>query len=158
MILECRLELQKLLGHTISDGNLRKAASLAVRLSGLQPGDHEAALFTESHENGSSENLEFGADLVFQTPARFLMDISLDDGELLGVESTQLPSSHHGEWFGRDHFNCDNSAVDGGRFNLSWLRDECDQIVRESSSQLSQDELAMAICRVLDSGKPGEEV
>lgn len=147
-----------LLGHTISDGNLRKTASLAVKLSGLQPGDHETSLFTESHINGCSENLEFGADLVFQAPARFLVDVSLDDGELLGAESAQLPYSHHGDWFGHDYFNRDNSAVDGAHFNLSWLRDACDQIVRESSSQLSQDELAMAICQVLNSDKPGEEV
>ncbi|KAF9667650.1 hypothetical protein SADUNF_Sadunf15G0045800 [Salix dunnii] len=49
-------------------------------------------------------------------------------------------------------------TIDGGNFDLSWLRDACDQIIRESTSQLLKDDLAMAICRVLDSGKPGEEI
>lgn len=150
--------MQKLIGQTISDGSLRKAASQAQRLSRLQPGDYEAALLPESHVNGSSESLEFGADLVFQAPARFLVDISLDDGELLGEESTTHPFSHHEEFHSHDYFNHHNSSADGHHFNLSWLRDACDQIVRESSSQLSRDELAMAICRVLNSDKPGEEV
>ncbi|KAF3438089.1 hypothetical protein FNV43_RR20845 [Rhamnella rubrinervis] len=158
-ISEKKLELQKLIGRTISDSSLRKAASQAHQLSGLQPCDHEAALLLpESHVNGSSESLEFGADLVFQAPARFLVDISLDDGELLGEESTTHPSSHHEEFHCHDYLNHDNSSADGHHFNLSWLRDACDQIVRESSSQLSRDELAMAICRVLDSDKPGEEI
>lgn len=150
--------MQKLLGHTISDGNLRKAALQAQKLYGLLPGNNEAALLPESHVNGSSESLEFGADLLFQAPARFLEDISLDDGDVLGEESIIHPSSHHKEFHGHDYFSHDNSTADGQHFNLSWLRDACDQIVRESSSQLSRDDLAMAICRVLDSDKPGEEV
>ncbi|KAL2639649.1 hypothetical protein AAZV13_06G182700 [Glycine max] len=44
------------------------------------------------------------------------------------------------------------------KFNLTWLRDACDKIVKNCNSQLSQDELAMAICRVLYSEKPGEEI
>ena len=51
-----------------------------------------------------------------------------------------------------------NSAADGKHFDLLWLRNAYDIIVKGSSLQLPQDELAMAICRVLDSEKPGDEV
>ncbi|KAB5524787.1 hypothetical protein DKX38_022536 [Salix brachista] len=71
------------------------------------------------------DDLEFGADLAFQAPTRFLVDTSLEDGEMLARKVM--------------HF-------------LPCL------IVRESTSELSKDDLAMAICRVLDSNKPGEEL
>ncbi|TXG51591.1 hypothetical protein EZV62_024115 [Acer yangbiense] len=157
-IIEKKTELQNLIGHAVSDANLRKVASLAQRLSHLQPIDHNAAFFSNSHVNGSSDDREFGADLVFQAPARFLVDGSLEDGELIDDESTAPSSSFHEGWY--NHIDSTNyhSVVDGRKFNLSWLRDACDRIVRESISQLSRDDLAIAICRVLDSEKPGEEI
>ncbi|XP_057988384.1 DExH-box ATP-dependent RNA helicase DExH14 isoform X2 [Hevea brasiliensis] len=149
-------ELQKLTGHAVSDANIQRVATLAQRLSSLQPTSPESALVLESHVNGSCSDLEFGADLAFQTPARFLVDVTLEDEE--GEETTGSSSLFQDGW--QDHNDCgqNHSADDGGKFNLSWLRDACDQIVRESTSQLSQDDLAMAICRVLDSDKPGEEI
>ncbi|GKC89958.1 hypothetical protein Tco_1150607 [Tanacetum coccineum] len=45
-----------------------------------------------------------------------------------------------------------------GTFDLEWLGNECSRIVNSSASQLPQDELAMAICRVLDSDKAGDEI
>ncbi|KAH7549222.1 hypothetical protein JRO89_XS13G0000800 [Xanthoceras sorbifolium] len=154
-IIEKKTELQNLIGHTVSDANLRKVASLAQRLSHLQPIDHDAAFVSESHVTGSSDDIEFGADLVFLAPARFLVDGSLE-GEL--NESIARSSSFHERWFNHNNSTNHHSVVDGRNFNLSWLRDACDRIVRESISQLSRDDLAMAICRVLDSEKPGEEI
>lgn len=153
---EKRLELQKLLGHVISDANLHKVASLAQRLSRLQP-NIPSMFVPESQIDGSCDDIEFGADIAFCPPARFLVDISLEDGELLGEEST-APSLLPKVW--RDHGDSTNyhSAVNGRSFDLEWLRDACDKIVKESSSQLSRDELAMAICRVLDLDKPGDEI
>lgn len=155
-IAEKKTELQKLLGHAVSDSHLRKAASFAHRLFALQPTGHEKALISEGHLNESSEDIEFGADLVFQPPARFLVDIPLED---VLVEESSAPSSSHQEgWYGGHDFIPENSASDGGHFNLAWLRRACDQITRKSTSQLSRDELALAICQVLDSDKPGEEI
>lgn len=149
--------MQKLIGHAVSDGNLRKAASLARRLFSLQPIDHEKEIVLEGSVNESSENTEFGADLVFKAPARFLVDISFED-VLAEESSASSSSSHHEGWYGPPDFIPEHSVSDGGRFNLTWLRDACDQIIKKSTSQLSRDELALAICQVLDSDKPGEEV
>ncbi|KAG8652395.1 DExH-box ATP-dependent RNA helicase DExH14 isoform X2 [Manihot esculenta] len=154
-ILKRKSELQKLIGHAVLDANIQRVATLAQRLSSLQPTSHESALVLESHVNGSDRDLEFGADLAFQTPARFLVDITLEDEE--DAETTG-PSLFQDGWHDHNDYGHNHSAADGGKFNLSWLRDACNQIVRESTSQLSQDDLAMAICRVLDSNKPGEEI
>ncbi|KAJ4831445.1 hypothetical protein Tsubulata_037475 [Turnera subulata] len=43
--------------------------------------------------NGSGDDLEFGSNLAFQAPSRFLVDVVLEDGELLGVGSTTTSSS-----------------------------------------------------------------
>jgi activating signal cointegrator complex subunit 3 len=150
--------LQKLIGHAVSDARLQKVAALSQRLYGLQPRNSGAALIVESHVNGTGDDLEFGADLAFQAPARFLVDTSLEDGELLGEESAAPLSMFHDGWYDHGDPGQNHSTTDGGNFDLSWLRDACDQIVGESTSQLSQDDLPMAICRVLDSDKPGEEV
>lgn len=151
-------KLQKLIGHAVSDARLQKVAALSQRLYGLQPRNSGAALIVESHVNGSGDDLEFGADLAFQAPARFLVDTSLEDGELLGEESAAPLSMFHDGWYDHGDPGQNHSTTDGGNLDLSWLRDACDQIVGESTSQLSQDDLPMAICRVLDSDKPGEEI
>ncbi|KAK2663355.1 hypothetical protein Ddye_001929 [Dipteronia dyeriana] len=156
-IIEKKTELQNLIGHAVSDANLQKVASLAQRLSHLQPIDHNAAFVSNNHVNGSCDDREFGADLVFHAPARFLVDGSLEARELIDDDSTASSSSFHEGWY--NHSDSTNyPVVDGRKFNLSWLRDACDRIVRESISQLSGDDLAIAICRVLDSEKPGEEI
>lgn len=151
-------KLQKLIGHAVSDARLQKVAALSQRLYGLQPRNSGAALIVESHVIGSGDDLEFGADLAFQAPARFLVDTSLEDGEMLGEESAAPLSMFHDGWYDHGDPGQNHSTTDGGNFDLSWLRDACDQIVGESTSQLSQDDLPMAICRVLDSDKPGEEI
>ncbi|QCE13990.1 P-loop containing nucleoside triphosphate hydrolase [Vigna unguiculata] len=150
-----KFELQKLIGHTLADAKLRQVASLAQRLLNLQPLNKMSAISFESNLN-ADEDLEFGADLFFQAPARFLVDVSLDEGDMMDFEST-VPLEFHNEQYGHTSA-ADHSIVDGEKFNLAWIRDACDKIVRNCNSQLSQDELAMAICRVLNSEKPGEEI
>ncbi|KAI5331061.1 hypothetical protein L3X38_021187 [Prunus dulcis] len=153
-----KLEVQKLLGHAVSDANVRKVASLAQRLAGMQSSDKGTTVVSERPVNGTHDNVEFGSDLVFHAPARFLVDVSLEDGELLGEESTGISSSYYEGLYSHGNLNDHHPSTDGRSFNLSWLKDACDQIVTKSSSQLSRDELAMAICRVLDSDKPGDEI
>lgn len=150
-----RFEIQKLIGHTVADAKLRQVASLAQRLLNLQPSNNNSATSCERSLD-ADENLEFGADLVFQAPSRFLVDVSLDDGDMMDFEST-VPVEFHKEQYGHTG-PTDHPVVHGEKFNLTWLRDACDKIVRNCNSQLSRDELAMAICRVLYSEKPGEEV
>lgn len=157
IVAEKKLELQKILGYSVSDGNVLKVATLAQQLFDLQPTVHVDAAASGLNLSGGSDGLEFGADLDFQSPSRFLADVSheneLFNGEEIMVPSTSLSTSWQGAHNRQDHF-----AVDGVHYDLKWLRDVCDQIVRGNVSQLSRDELATAICRVLDSEKPGEEI
>lgn len=135
-----REELQRVLGRAVSDSNLRKVVSAVQALSALQTGQ----VCIEASEDVA----EFGADLDFRAPRRFVVDSSLED--VLGGEEIVASSSSSTTW---------SPQTDGGRkFDLSWLRGECDQVVRGNASQLSRDELALAICQVLASDKPGEEV
>lgn len=156
MILKCRKELQKLIGNTVSDAQLQKVVSLAQKLFILQPRDHAIALLADKHVNKGDSNVEFGADLVFKEPIRFMVDVSLENSDLLDKDIT-APTFYDRQHVHDDSINFDISN-ERGKFNLSWLRDACGEITKKSSSQLSHDELAMAICRVLDSEKPGEEV
>ncbi|PKI47749.1 hypothetical protein CRG98_031882, partial [Punica granatum] len=154
-----RVELEKIVGHAVSVAHVQKVASHAQRLSVLQPGDHGIAINSKEQVNGYSSDVEFGADLAFHAPSRFLIDVALEDVDLLGIEasaSQSLASFHHG-WY-EDGDSKYNQLADGRSYDLSWLRDLCDVLARDSSSALSGDELAMTICRVLDSDKPGEEV
>ncbi|KAM1340459.1 hypothetical protein ACFX2H_038850 [Malus domestica] len=151
-----KLEVQNLLGQAVSDANMRKVVSLAQRLCGMQSSDGGTAL-PENPVSGTDDNAEFGADLVFHAPARFLVDVSLEDGELLGEESTSSTSYYEG-LYSRNDLNDHQPTSNGQSFNLSWLQDACDRIITKSTSQLSGDELAMAICRVLDSDKSGDEI
>ncbi|KAL2340704.1 hypothetical protein Fmac_008644 [Flemingia macrophylla] len=155
IISEKKFELQRLIGHTVADARVRQVASLAQRLLNLQPSNKNSGISFERNLN-AVEDLEFGADLVFQAPARFLVDVSLDDGDMMDFEST-VSLEFHKEQYDLTS-PTDHSVVYGQKFNLTWLRDACDKIVRNCNSQLSQDELAMAICRGLNSEKPGEEI
>ncbi|XP_055829264.1 DExH-box ATP-dependent RNA helicase DExH14 [Solanum dulcamara] len=157
-IAEKKLDLQKLVGYGVLDSLLSRVASLAQRLYELQnnhPGIETASLPEVS--NGTTDEAEFGSDLVFRTPSRFLIDVSLEDSDFL-VEQESAPSSSHETQYDHGSFSNFRESVSGGKFDLSWLRDACDKIVRGSTSQLPRDELAMAICRVLDSEKPGDEI
>ncbi|XP_038724943.1 DExH-box ATP-dependent RNA helicase DExH14 isoform X2 [Tripterygium wilfordii] len=153
-----RLKLQKLIGHAVSDAHLQKVTSLSQMLYGLQPGNCEDGLLSEHREKECWDVSEFGAELHFQTPTRFLVEVSFDDGDLLGSENIQTSSPFHEGFYDPSEHRYNYAAVIEGTYNLSWLRDACSRIVSESNSQLSRDELAMTICRVLDSDKPGEEI
>ncbi|GFZ17013.1 U5 small nuclear ribonucleoprotein helicase [Actinidia rufa] len=87
-----------------------------------------------------------------------MVDASLEDVELLGKESTSPFSLLQEGGYDCSDFTNYNSAADGKHFDLPWLKNACDIIVKGSSLQLPQDELAMAICRVLYSEKPGNEI
>lgn len=156
MILKRREELQKLIGNTVSDARLQKVISLAQKLFILQPRDHATALLAEKHVNKGDSSVEFGADLAFREPTRFMVDASLENSDLLGKDIT-TPTFYDRQHV-QDHSMNFDLSNERGKLNLSWLRDACDEITRKSTSQLSLDELAMAICRVLHSEKPGEEV
>ncbi|KAK4427739.1 DExH-box ATP-dependent RNA helicase DExH14 [Sesamum alatum] len=155
-ILAKRFQLQKFIGHTIPDANILKIALLVERLSALQKNEHGTGYLPELVSEGS-EDLEFGADLVFRPPARFLVDVSLEDAEIL-VEETSTSSSNHERWSDYGASANFNPSANEGNFDLEWLRDTCDRIIRASGSQLPLDELAMTICRILDSDKPGDEI
>ncbi|EOY22054.1 hypothetical protein QUC31_007545 [Theobroma cacao] len=155
---EKKVELQKVIGHGVSYANVQKVACLAQKLSQSQPRDSGDTLVFEKHVNGSDDGSEFGADLIFKAPARFLVDVSLEDVELLGEENTAPSSAFVEGCYDKNGTINYHNAADSVNFNLSWLRDSCERIVRGSTSQLSRDDLAMAICRVLDSDKPGEEI
>ncbi|KAK1273205.1 hypothetical protein QJS04_geneDACA008017 [Acorus gramineus] len=147
-ISEKKCDLQRLLGYSFSDSNLKKAASLAQRLFSLQSNSHEASITqSEQVERWGDTACEFGNDLPFQDPARFLVDISLENGFL---DETPVPSiSLYDEH--RNHF--ESTDRDKQLINLRWLKNSCDMIVKRGGSQLSGDELALALCQVLESNK-----
>ncbi|GKF02893.1 hypothetical protein Tco_0029816, partial [Tanacetum coccineum] len=113
------------------------------------------AMYTAETQVNGDDGQEFGANLVFHQPA-FLVDASFEDGDLWGKSTSVASTSLHREWY--DYNERTNHHPVGGTFDLEWLGNECSRIVSSSGSQLPQDELAMAICRVLDSGKAGDEI
>ncbi|KAL5723149.1 DNA helicase [Ranunculus cassubicifolius] len=151
---EKKRELQKRLGYTVSDANIEKASSFAQRLFALQPDDYQASAVPEIEPdvNGMTE---FGSDFVFYAPTRFAADVPMDDELLLEDEHSSL---HHGGWYDNSELTDQQSSVGRRRMDLRWLREECGKIVQHGGSQLSGDELAMALCQVLDSDKPGDEI
>lgn len=147
--------MRKFVGHDIPDAKVHKVASLVRRLSGLQ-NNGQGTVYVPERNDGLADAQEFGADLPFLPPARFLVDNALDGSEFLVNEVFASPHDRESS----QQFNHSNvhSQVNGRTFDLVWLRSACGEIVNGNVSQLSQDELAMAICRILDSEKPGEEV
>lgn len=79
----CRYELQKLLGHAVSQAKVQKVVNAAQTLSNLQLDNHKSMYSAETQVNGDDAQ-EFGANLVFHQPARFLVDASFEDGDLWG--------------------------------------------------------------------------
>ncbi|CAO2818508.1 unnamed protein product [Amaranthus hypochondriacus] len=152
-IIEKKSDLQKLLGRAVSDGSLQKVVQLAQRLGSLLPRINTTPKFDE---NLNDHDVEFGFNLDFKPPSRFLLEIPLEE-EVLEMENLVPSTSIYNDWSSAD--TIDNSFGNGGiRYDLKWLKESCDLIVRGSGSQLSRDELAMTICRILDTDKPGEEI
>ncbi|XP_027168021.1 DExH-box ATP-dependent RNA helicase DExH14 isoform X1 [Coffea eugenioides] len=155
IIAEKKLDLQKLFGYEVPLSKLQRVLSLVKRLFELQKKDDGTAYIPEGQDK-SADDMEFGADLVFRAPTRFLVDVVLEDSDLFIEEATEIPN--HGAWYELGDSATYIPSASGGNVDLEWLRDACDKIVSESISQLPRDELAMAICRVLDSEKPGDEI
>ena len=147
--------MQKLFGYEVPLSKLQRVLSLVKRLFELQKKD-DGTVYIPEGQDKSADDMEFGADLVFRAPTRFLVDVVLEDSDLFIEEATEIPN--HGAWYELGDSATYIPSASGGNFDLEWLRDACDKIVSESISQLPRDELAMAICRVLDSEKPGDEV
>uniref|UniRef100_A0A1D1YQG8 RNA helicase n=1 Tax=Anthurium amnicola TaxID=1678845 RepID=A0A1D1YQG8_9ARAE len=159
MINESKGELERLVGYSISESHLKKVAMSTWRLFGLQHGDHKASLINENIVDVcEDETVEFGSDLAFQAPARFIVDMLLENGlpwvDESSISSVLLIEEQVNRFESRNnHFSTGSEIV-----NLRWLRDACDLIVQGGGSQLSGDELAMALCRVLESNKAGDEI
>ncbi|CAI9111861.1 OLC1v1012190C1 [Oldenlandia corymbosa var. corymbosa] len=154
-IAEKKLQLQKLVGHEIPILNIQKVASAVKKLLALQNNDEGTVLMPRlQDEDEQNDDVEFGADLFFQPPARFMVDAILEEDDLF----VDVNSTHEGVWYENSDIKDYHASTSGGSFDLEWLRDACNKIVKDSTSQLPQDELAMAICRVLISGKPGDEI
>ncbi|KAJ0974006.1 hypothetical protein J5N97_015971 [Dioscorea zingiberensis] len=105
--------------------------------------------------NGANYH-EFGNNITFQFPARFLVETPTENGYPLATDSWTTPISLQED---QDHqsLSSHQSNVRQGTVNLRWLKNVCDRIVG-GGSQLSGDELAMALCRVLQSNKAGDEI
>ena len=130
----CRYELQKLLGHAVSQAKVQKVVNAAQTLSNLQPDNHKSMYSAETQVNGDDAQ-EFGANLVFHQPARFLVDASFEDGDLWGESTNVTSTSLHGE-----SYDCNertNHHPVSGTFDLEWLGNECSRIVNSSASQLT---------------------
>lgn len=151
--------LQRLVGHSIPDASLQRVSSLAHRLFALQQCGPDAAGIQAMATDGICDNNpEFGFNLTFQAPARFLLDVPIENGICVTGNSYAASSIFHEEndhssESAPHHLNADREIV-----NLRWLRVACDLIVKGGGSALSGDELAMALCRVLLSNKAGDEV
>ncbi|KAJ0973942.1 hypothetical protein J5N97_015907 [Dioscorea zingiberensis] len=150
-------ELQRLFGYSIADSTLQKAASLAHRLSSLQSPDDETKLFQAKVADGNGANYhEFGNNITFQFPARFLVETPTENGYPLATDSWTTPISLQED---QDHqsLSSHQSNVRQGTVNLRWLKNVCDRIVG-GGSQLSGDELHNGSLSVLQSNKAGDEI
>lgn len=154
-----RIELQQLVGYNIQDTVLLKVASLAQRIYALQNTSSEAVIGQDlgADEHGDNRG-EFGSNLSFHAPSRFIVDVPLENGASLTSDfqfkTASFDANRNGHMAYIDH----NLTADLKTINLRWLKDACDLIVKNGASQLSGDELAMALCRVLLSDKAGDEV
>ncbi|CAA6657392.1 unnamed protein product [Spirodela intermedia] len=159
MINDRKEELEILLGCPISETHLKKVASSAKRLFELQHRNYETLVSEEiSPDVGEDESREFGSDLFFQAPARFVVDVPGESWMHLedGISITSF--SHLEEDDNHIKTRNSNFGTNGESVNLKWLKNACDLIVQGGGSQLSGDELAMALCRVLVSNKAGDEI
>lgn len=151
--------MQQLIGYNIEDAILQKMDSLAQRLYALQHTPNNALVAQEIGADGCGDStIEFGSDLSFQVPSRFVLDVPLED--VTPLSSDFLPTSTFDDnHYSHTHFATHNSTTDQRTGSLKWLKDACDMIVQhDGASQISGDELAMALCRVLLSNKAGDEV
>jgi activating signal cointegrator complex subunit 3 len=143
-----RNELERLVGYSVQDSVSKKLAQLAQKLRSLQRVNIQESVQEDAKGVDGDDTTEFGASFDFRAPARFVIDVDLDDD--LSFEKEQHDACGTSTSF--------SSNAVGGSVNLRWLKDQCDLITTSGGSMLSGDELAMALCRVLRSNKPGDEV
>ncbi|XP_020701426.1 DExH-box ATP-dependent RNA helicase DExH14 isoform X3 [Dendrobium catenatum] len=154
-IFEKKGELQKLVGYSVQDSSLQKVAESAHRLYMLQGDDPEIASTWTGIADRHCEAIEFGSNIAFKVPARFLVDAPLENGATSVVDSFVSVIPHEGQHLmnGQYALNAEREVV-----SLRWLKDACEGIVKQGSSPLSGDDLALALCRLLLSNKAGDEI
>ncbi|GJN30699.1 hypothetical protein PR202_gb19029 [Eleusine coracana subsp. coracana] len=154
-----RNELENLVGYSIQDSILKKIAQLAHKLGSLQwTSAHELNVHRKAEGAEENDRSEFGADFDFKPPARFIVDVSLDEDLLLESGQSSTKSFEKGQYAAFGTSSIHDSAAVKGSMSLRWLKDQCALITRSGGSMLSGDELAMALCRVLLSNKAGDEI
>lgn len=158
-VLQKKEELQKLVGCPVSDLNLQKVSLFAMNLYSLQFAGHESILTDEKIKDVSDSNLkEFGSDLYFKAPERFTMIASLENISFFSKTShPDIPKLQDDkfDYVGTKQYHSSSSHR---IINLRLLKNACDQIVKDCGSQLSGNELASALCKVLNSDKSGDEI
>ncbi|XP_078430191.1 U5 small nuclear ribonucleoprotein helicase isoform X2 [Wolffia australiana] len=152
-------EVERVLGCSVSAQHLERVSISAKRLSELQHVGIETLGLDQKMVDVNDTILgEFGSNLFFQDPIRFHMDIPEEswmpshNGTSTTSTSRIIGSQSH---VGLRSNNLDERSES---INLKWLKNACDLIVQGGGSQLSGDELVMALCRLLVSNKAGDEI
>ncbi|TVU47946.1 hypothetical protein EJB05_07564 [Eragrostis curvula] len=156
--LEKRNELESLVGYTIQDSILKKIAQLAQKLGSLQRTSSHEFVQRKAEVADENDRSEFGADFDFKPPARFIVDVSLDDDISLEFGGSSTEPFEKGQYDAFRTSSTHDSSASRGSLSLRWLKDQCALITKSGGSMLSGDELAMALCRVLISNKAGDEI
>ncbi|CAK9255752.1 unnamed protein product [Sphagnum jensenii] len=168
-----REQLAKVFGQTFPDDKLLKVATLAHRLYSWKFGATDRNALEGVTEAAGSSLVEFGADLDFQVPSESWNDLNGmtfddddddDNGEwgeaidsansltgthLLNSFDVLKNSAKNNYSTSEDRWQDSNEE----EFGLRWLRRGCDQ-----AGQLSGDDLAIAVCHVLESDRSGDEI
>jgi activating signal cointegrator complex subunit 3 len=144
-----RSEMQRLVGYRISDASIQKVASSAYKLYTLQHMENQAQATPIDTGRSKDSSFEFGSDLTFNTPSRFLVDIPVEEDD---------DTFQTGLYDDRPMLQNYCSTDRRGSLSLRLLKEACDRIAGSSGSQLSGDDLAMALSRVLILNKQGDEV
>ncbi|GLJ46147.1 hypothetical protein SUGI_0972180 [Cryptomeria japonica] len=161
---EKKENVHQLLGVSPSDAIIQKAASLANRLYKSQMENHVLSIDEASdlmdHRKSSEDNeSEFGFNLNFRAPSTNLNQEIAEEEEEIFLNNIAYSETDRRE--SNSKLSVDYSPglnYDNKNFDLRWLKEICDQMAMTGGSQLPGDDLAMALCHVLDSDKPGDEV
>eukprot|EP00898_Chlorokybus_atmophyticus_P000832 jgi/Chlat1/174/Chrsp1S03247 len=107
--------------------------------------------------------LEFGADMEFQPP-RYTEAMDLSDSDMSDDETP--PATDTGWSNGSTYalpaqpVTLDEAEGNGSVVDLHWLKRRCDAVARNgnASGQLLGDDLALGVCRLLESSRTGDEI
>lgn len=127
-----------------------------MKLSTFNSGDQVDAV-SKGADIDKYGSREFGSNIFFKVPKRFLTNIPIENCAFF---ENQHPSFLSPLCEAKVDYpiSTNHSVVSNGAGNLRWLKDVCDKIVKAASTQLSGDELALALCRVLNTNRAGDEV